>query len=86
MSGSMATVTKTVFPAATSTPVSLRVLAVTLPVLAVPMSVSLMVLISVMLDGAEEPETFPAVSMAFAVMVCGPRANGAVTLTPRPLF
>ena len=50
------------------------------------MLVTLMVLITVMYKGPEAAETAPAASVAFAVMICVPRVNGVVTLTPTELL
>jgi len=82
----MATVTKMVFPAATVTPVWVRVFVVLLPLFAVPMDVCLMVLITVMLNGLEAAETAPIASVAFAVITCVPTLRGVVTLTPTVLL
>ena len=83
---SIATVTKMVFPAATVTPVWVSVFVGVLPLFAVPMFASLMVSITVILNGLDAAETAPTASVAFAVITCVPTLSGVVTLTPMVLL
>ena len=81
LDGSMATVTKIVFPTATFTDDTAKLLAVELSD-AVPMFVSVMVETIVMLSAPEDAETFPNASVAVAVIRCVPTLSALVAVTP----
>jgi hypothetical protein len=77
--GSMAIVTKTVLPTAAVTPVCCRVAAPVLS-LCVPISVGLIAATITMVAVPEDGETFPAASVAVAVMLWLPAVRALLVI------